>query len=153
MKLELPRVTARTPISDKPPSLAFSRFWDQFARSIETAFNGTAALNDDVAALKSGVAMRDADNEFTATNIFDDLPDSKQGYRVAETQVVGPQDTGWTDGTGTPLKGAFAAYAGQTVGGSYSQAEVQAIDDAAAASSQRLLAIEQALKAHGLIGA
>lgn len=51
-------------------------------------------------------------------------------YYVAGTKVVGAQNTGWTAGTGTPLKGAFAA---STV------------------AEQRILAIEQALRTHGLI--
>jgi hypothetical protein len=66
-------------------------------------------------------------------------------------QVVGPRVTGFTAGTGTANKGAFAAYAGQTYGATYSQTAAQATDDAAAATAQRLLAIEQALRAHGLI--
>lgn len=51
-------------------------------------------------------------------------------YSVGGTKVVGLRDTGWTAGTGTPNKGAFAA---------------------STAAEQRILAIEQALRAHGLI--
>lgn len=60
-------------------------------------------------------------------------------------------DTGWTAGTGTANKGAFAAYAGQTHTGSYVQATVQALDDATKNASQRLKAIEDVLRANGLI--
>lgn len=74
-------------------------------------------------------------------------------FAVDGTQVVGAQQTGWTAGTGTPAKGAFAAYAGQTWGASYSESVAQAADNAIAAASQRLLAIEQALATHGLINA
>lgn len=55
------------------------------------------------------------------------------------------QDTGWTPGTGTSNKGAFAAYGGATMSGGYVQAEAQATNDAVKAASQRILAIEQAL--------
>lgn len=50
--------------------------------------------------------------------------------------LIGAKDTGWTAGTGTPNKGAFAA------------------DTATAAqAAQRVLALEQALLAIGLISA
>lgn len=49
-------------------------------------------------------------------------------------QVVGAREAGWTAGTGTPNKGAFAA------------------DTATAVqAAQRVLALEQALRTHGLI--
>lgn len=53
-------------------------------------------------------------------------------------------DTGWTAGSGTANKGAFATYAGQTVSAAYVQAEAQATDNAVKAAAQRLLALEQA---------
>lgn len=49
-------------------------------------------------------------------------------------QVVGARDTGWTAGTGTQLKGAFDANTAT-----------------ATQAAQRVLAIENALRAHGLI--
>ncbi|MER8511671.1 hypothetical protein NKH47_01775 [Mesorhizobium sp. M1060] len=72
-------------------------------------------------------------------------------YYVAGTKVIGPQQTGWTAGTGTALKGAFAAYAGVTHTGAYVQATIQALDDATRNASQRVRAIEDALRTHGLI--
>jgi hypothetical protein len=68
-------------------------------------------------------------------------------------QVVGPQVTGFTAGTGTANKGAFATYAGQTQPSTYSQADIQTLDNAVVAASQRILALEQALASHGLINA
>ncbi|RWI96097.1 hypothetical protein [Mesorhizobium sp.] len=73
------------------------------------------------------------------------------GYYVAGVKVLGAQATGWTAGTGTALKGAFAAYAGQTHTASYVQATIQALDNAARDASQRVKAIEDALRTHGLI--
>jgi hypothetical protein len=146
--LKLPRLSSRTPVTDKLASTPFQRFWDQFARAIEAAFNGQAGLEQKV----TGVAYRDQINEFTDYNFFDVPLEVTQGLTVGGVQVVGPRDTGWTAGTGTPDKGAFAAYAGQVIGGAYSQTQVQALDNAAKADSQRILAIEQALAAHGLIG-
>lgn len=64
---------------------------------------------------------------------------------------IGFKDIGWTVGTGVPSKGAFAAYPGQIVGVGYVQAQAQATDNAVKAASQRLLAIEQALRAAKVI--
>lgn len=72
-------------------------------------------------------------------------------YQIAGTQVVGPQETGWTAATGTPNKGAYATYDGQTASANYVQAEAQSTDDATKANSQRIKAIEDALRTHGLI--
>lgn len=56
------------------------------------------------------------------------------GFAINGSQVVGPRATGWTAGTGTPNKGAFAA------------------DTATATqAAQRVLALEQAMRTHGLI--
>ena len=72
---------------------------------------------------------------------------------VRGVQVLAGRDTGWSAGSGTPSKAAFAAYAGATMSAGYVQAEAQATNNAVKAASQRLLAIEQALTTHGLIGA
>lgn len=82
-----------------------------------------------------------------ATSIFN----AATAFHVAGTKVVGPRETGWTAGTGTANKGAFATYAGQIISALYVQAEVQATDDAVKAVSQRVKAIEDALRTHGLI--
>jgi len=66
-------------------------------------------------------------------------------------KVIGPRQTGWTTGTGTPNKAAFNADQALPVGAAYSQAEVQAIATALIAERQRTLALEQALRTHGLI--
>ena len=70
--------------------------------------------------------------------------------------IAGSRQTGWTAGTGTANKGAFATYAGQTLGATYSQSAAQATDNAVKANSQRILALEQAIASwggnHGLIG-
>jgi hypothetical protein len=73
------------------------------------------------------------------------------GASGATVQVVGARETGWTAGTGTANKAAFATYAGQNVSAAYVEAEAQATDDAAKANSQRIKAIEDALRTHGLI--
>lgn len=64
-------------------------------------------------------------------------------YKVADTQVVGARSAGIT---------AYAAYAGQTVGATYAQAQAQATDNATKAASAKLAQIVTALRTHGLIG-
>lgn len=70
---------------------------------------------------------------------------------VQGDQVVGARDTGWTAATGTAAKGAYATYAGQTISDPFVAAEVQATDNAVKALSQRFKALEDAVRAHGLI--
>lgn len=77
--------------------------------------------------------------------------DLTTSLKIGGTKVVGARETGWTAGTGTANKGAFATYAGQDVSATYVEAEAQATDDAAKANSQRIKAIEDALRTHGLI--
>lgn len=151
LTLKLPRLSAQVTIQDRPASLSFSRYWDQFADAIEQAFNGSEALSGTVSALADGVAFRDEDNEFTGANIFDQPVESPNGYTVGGTQVVGAQVVGWTVGTGTPNMGAFNGDLTRTVSASYTQAEVQAIQNDLLAARQRILAMEQALASHGLI--
>jgi hypothetical protein len=68
--------------------------------------------------------------------IFEDNLSLNSGfvYKIAETQVVGPRETGWTAGTGTADKGAF-------------DTTTATLADCA----ERILALEQALRTHGLI--
>lgn len=77
--------------------------------------------------------------------------DVTTSYEVGGTKVVGARETGWTTGTGTANKGAFATYAGQDVSAAYVEAEAQATDDAVKANSQRIKAIEDCLRTHGLL--
>lgn len=66
-------------------------------------------------------------------------------------KVLGPQQTGWTPGTGTPNLNAFDADLNFSVGATYSQTELQAIANALVEVRQRLLALEQSDRTHGLI--
>lgn len=72
-------------------------------------------------------------------------------YKVAGLQVVSARQTGWTAGTGTANKGAFNADQSFTVGAAYSQAEVQTLATALVATRQRLKALEDMARTHGLI--
>lgn len=72
-------------------------------------------------------------------------------FSIDGVKVLGPRQTGWTAGTGSPNLAAFNADLTFTVGAAYSQTEVQAIANALLAAQQRILALEQALRTHGLI--
>ena len=68
-------------------------------------------------------------------------------------KVVGARETGFTAMTGTAQKGALATYDAGTASGTYTSSELQAVMTALQGNSRRLKAIEDALFAHGLIGA
>lgn len=72
-------------------------------------------------------------------------------YSVDGTKVLGARVTGFTAATGTALKGAFNANTAFTVSATYTQAEAQAIATALVATRQRVKALEDALRLHGLI--
>ncbi|EAA6224053.1 phage tail protein [Salmonella enterica] len=72
-------------------------------------------------------------------------------YSVGGKKVVGTRQTGWTAATGTANKGAFNADLTFTVSDTYTQSEIQAIANALIAERRRTKALEDALRAHGLI--
>ncbi|HGM5338193.1 TPA: phage tail protein [Serratia marcescens] len=72
-------------------------------------------------------------------------------YKVLGLQVLGARQTGWTAATGTANKGAFDADQSFTIGATYSQAEVQALAEAFKAACQRIKALEDMARTHGMI--
>ncbi|EDV3120287.1 phage tail protein [Salmonella enterica subsp. enterica] len=72
-------------------------------------------------------------------------------YSVGGTKVIGARQTGWTAATGTANKGVFDADLTFTVSDTYTQSEIQAIANALIAERRRTKALEDALRAHGLI--
>lgn len=72
-------------------------------------------------------------------------------YSVGGTKVVGARNTGWTASTGTAFLGAFNANQTWTVSATYSQAEIIAIRDALIQTRQRVKALEDSDRTHGLI--
>lgn len=74
-----------------------------------------------------------------------------RSYRIGGVQVVGARETGWVAATGPASKGAFAATSAGAVSATYVQTEAQASRDRIAASEARIVAIEGAMRSHGLI--
>lgn len=72
-------------------------------------------------------------------------------YSVDGTKVVGTRVTGFTAASGTGLKGSFAADTSYTIGTTYSQAQVQALANGLREARQRIKALEDAMRSHGLI--
>lgn len=89
---------------------------------------------------KTVVAAQSVAGTLQATSFF-----------VAGTKVVGPRDTGWTAAVGTANKGAFSPASTYTVSATYTQSEVVAIGNALSQANQRIIALESAMRAHGLI--
>lgn len=71
-------------------------------------------------------------------------------YSVDGTKVIGARQTGWTAATGTANKGAFSADQSYTVSGTYTQSEVQALAEGLRQARQRIKALEDVNRNHGL---
>ena len=72
-------------------------------------------------------------------------------YVVAGLQVVGPRIIGWTAATGTPYYGAFNGNTTYAAGVVYLQAEAAAVASGLLEARQRIIALEKAMRDHGLI--
>ncbi|HHL3239321.1 TPA: phage tail protein [Klebsiella variicola] len=72
-------------------------------------------------------------------------------YKVAGLQVIGARQTGWTAATGTAFLGSFNANQAFTVSATYTQTEIQAMATALTETRQRLKALEDMARTHGLI--
>jgi len=72
-------------------------------------------------------------------------------YSVGGVKVVGARVTGFTAASGTGLKGGFAADNSYTIGTTYSQSQVQALANGLREARQRIKALEDAMRSHGLI--
>jgi len=72
-------------------------------------------------------------------------------YLLGGLQVVGPRITGWTAATGTPYYGAFNGNTTYAAGATYLQAEAAAVASGLLEARQRIIALEKAMRDHGLI--
>jgi hypothetical protein len=75
---------------------------------------------------------------------------SAVSYKVAGIQVVGAQRTGWTAATGTAYRGTFDANQAWTIG-ILDIVQIQQIANSLTQARQRIKALEDDLRAHGLI--
>lgn len=72
-------------------------------------------------------------------------------YSVGSTKVIGPRQTGWTSATGTALLGAFNTNQTYTVSATYTQSEVSSMAAGLQQARQRIKALEDMLRTHGLM--
>lgn len=117
----------------------------------ETSISG---LQDRVGATESGISAIQSDyvsKSATAMQGMGSPLGVTTSLSVNGVKVVGIRQTGFTAAAGTALKGSFNADATYTVGTTYTQAQVQAIANDLRATRQRLKALEDAMRAHGLI--
>lgn len=107
---------------------------------LTTAEGNISALQDDYVSKTA-----------TATQSLASPLNVATSYSVGGTKVIGARQTGWTAATGTALLGAFNANQAYTVGTTYTQSEVAALATGLQQARQRILALETALRLHGLI--
>ncbi len=72
-------------------------------------------------------------------------------YRILGVQVVGMRIFGITAATGNPYYGAFNGSTTYSVSAAYTQSEVVAIANALSQARERIIALEKAMRDHGLI--
>ncbi|EDT8926355.1 phage tail protein [Salmonella enterica subsp. enterica serovar Mbandaka] len=118
---------------------------------IENDVNGLKIKVEDIDGKVSEIIVDYVSLSRTGTQTLASSLNVSGSYSVNGTKVVGARQTGWTAATGTTNKGAFDADLTFTVSDTYTQSEIQAIANALIAERRRTKALEDALRAHGLI--
>lgn len=77
--------------------------------------------------------------------------DVSTSYSVNGTKVVGSRVNGFTAATGTAFKGSFNANQSYSFSADYTRSEMQALASGVVEARQRIKALEDALRSHGLI--
>ncbi len=77
--------------------------------------------------------------------------DVSTSYSVNGTKVVGTRVTGFTSATGTALKSSFNANQSYSFSADYTRSEIQTLANGLIEARQRIKALEDALRSHGLI--
>lgn len=77
--------------------------------------------------------------------------DASTSYSVNGTKVVGTRVTGFTSATGTALKSSFNANQSYSFSADYTRSEIQTLANGLIEARQRIKALEDALRSHGLI--
>lgn len=144
-EISLPSAQVPVVARDDQGNNLFTREWYIAFEKIVTRLGGTGfdKVNDAYTGLAGKVD--------TTTEVIAGTGLEGGGALTASVTLSILPQTGWTFGTGTASKGAWSTYAGQTWGVSYSQSIGQALDNAVVTLAQKVLALEQALKALGAI--
>ncbi|EOG3494953.1 phage tail protein, partial [Salmonella enterica] len=107
---------------------------------VTTAENNISALQDDYVS-KTATTSQSLASPLNVTT----------SYSVGGKKVVGARQLGWTAATGAALLGAFNANQTYTVSATYTQSEVSAMATGLQQARQRIKALEDAIRTHGLI--
>ncbi|EDX8204060.1 phage tail protein, partial [Salmonella enterica subsp. enterica serovar Paratyphi A] len=118
---------------------------------IENDVNGLKIKVQDIEGKVSEIIVDYVSLSRTGTQTLSSSLSVSGNYSVNGTKVVGARQTGWTAATGTANKGVFNADLTFTVSDTYTQSEIQAIANALIAERRRTKALEDTLRAHGLI--
>ncbi|EPX4321739.1 phage tail protein [Salmonella enterica] len=113
-----------------------------------------SALDGRVTAAESTISSLQADyvsKSATASQSLASPLNVTTSYSVGGTKVIGARQTGWTAATGAALLGAFNANQTYTVSATYTQSEVSALATGLQQARQRIKALEDAIRTHGLI--
>lgn len=118
---------------------------------IENDVNGLKIKVQDIDGKVSDIIVDYVSLSRTGTQTLASSINVSGSYFVNGAKVVGARQTGWAAATGTANKGAFNANQSYTVGTTYTQSEVAALATGLQQARQRILALETALRLHGLI--
>lgn len=159
MAIKLPRLQRLVAIvADGKPTLVFHQWWQKVSETLEAALDGLASAVLDVTETQTDLAATQA----TLTIAVADIAAAQAALIVVQDDITGlnttvldavlkDQTAAWGTPTGTFARTTFAAYAGQTVSNPPTQAEMQALDDAVKANSQRLAALISDLRGNGVL--
>lgn len=147
------------------PTAQMQIHWQKTMEAIEAAFASINATVVELAATQEAQAITQAELATTQADLavaVADIAAAQSAITVIQDDVTGLQTTvldavlkdqtaAWADPTGTFARTTFVSYAGQMVSAIPTQAEVQAIDDALKANSQRLAALISDLRGNGVL--
>jgi hypothetical protein len=114
---------------------------------ITTVENTVSGIKDDISTIKVDYLSKSV----TSAQSLASPLNVATSYSVGGVKVVGVRVTGFTAATGSALKSSFNASQSYSVGTLYSQTEMQAMATGLIQARQRIKALEDALRNHGLI--
>lgn len=127
---------------------------DDHESRITANTEGVTSLEGMITQVESDVSSISGDyvsKSATAQQSLSGSLNASSSYSVNGVKVVGPRRTGWTAATGNSLLGAFDSDASQSVSATYTPSELVQINRNVLEARRRIKAIEDALRAHGLI--
>ena len=119
----------------------------QNEQDISSLGSRVAAVESDISELQLDYVSKSA----TTPQSLSSSLNATTSYSVNGTKVVGERVTGFSAATGTALMGAFNANITFSASTTYTQSEAQAMATALTATRQRIKALEDAMRTHGLI--